>query len=144
MMLIMCMVRWIILLNRLIHSVMSDFKRRSGYYNTHYRQKKWGKFAVSKYSTENTLSWGKSIEDESELGDYIKIKDCLLLPNIKNKKVVEIGCLDGKWSQYIVPASGHTILVDLTKETLPILFERLRSIKNKFTFYQTMGFELNA
>ena len=66
-----------------------------------------------------------SIENENSLGDYMMIKDGLLLPNITGKTVVEIGCLDGKWSQYIVPHANHSILVDLSKEILPVLNERL-------------------
>ncbi len=116
----------------------------TGYYNTHYRQKKWTKIAVKNHQKGLPSSWGKQLEKEVVLGDYLKIRDVFLLPNIVNKTVLELGCLDGKWSQYIVPNAKHTFLVDLSKDILPILLNKIKNSKNNFTFYETKGNELQG
>lgn len=121
------------------------FKTSTGYSNTHYVQKKWVKTAIKEYERGSLRSWGKSIEEEDMLGDYLKIRDEFLLPNINNKSVLELGCLDGKWSQYIVPNARHTFLVDLSKNILPVLLNKLNHPKiNKYTFYETKGDELKG
>ena len=107
--------------------MINSAKKYSGYYNTHRRQKKWTKIAVDQFKSGETYSWGESIENENRLGDYMRIKNEYLLPNIVDKTVVEIGCLDGKWSQYIVPCANHSFLVDLSDEILPILNDRFQS-----------------
>ncbi len=113
-----------------------------GYYNTHHHQKKWTHTAINCFNSGHEYSWGGPLE-EKVLGDYIKIKNCFLLPHISNKSVLEIGCLDGKWSQYIVPIAQHTFLVDLSKEILPALQNKLNN-PERYTFYETKGYELNG
>ena len=125
-------------------NTITGVKKKAGYYNTHYRQKMWTKIAVDQFKSGEPYSWGISIENENCLGDYMRVKDELLLPNITGNTVVEIGCLDGKWSQYIVPHANHSILVDLSKEILPELNERLQEVPEKFTFYETKGYELDG
>jgi SAM-dependent methyltransferase len=128
----------------LANPIIGGVKAFSGYYNTHYRQKKWTHIALEQFYSGQNYSWGKSIEDEDRLGDYVKIKDQFLLPNIIGKSVLEIGCLDGKWSQYIVPFASHSALADLSKEIMPVLQARLEKAGGVFTFYETKGYELNG
>lgn len=80
---------------------------------------------MEKGYNDTSYSWRKSLEDEDRLGNYVKIRDEFLIPNARGKTVLELGCLDGKWSQYIVPAAEHTTLVDLSKDILPLLEKRI-------------------
>ena len=139
------------ILNKVLNrgvSIINHLKGLSGYYNLHYRQKKWTKVAI-KMNLGNEVSWGEPTIENEMLGDYIKIKDHLLLPNIKGKTVVELGCLDGKWSQHIVPYAGFTHLVDLSKTILPVLKKRLSNSGGGggvglYSFYETKGYELDG
>jgi len=123
---------------------LENFKVYSGYYNTHYVQRKWTKIAINKHQEGLSLSWGKPIEDEDVLGNYLKIRDEFLLPNIMNKSVLELGCLDGKWSQYIVPNAEHTFLVDLSEDIFPVLLNKFNNSSENITFYETKGNELKG
>ena len=82
---------------------LEKIKLYTGYYNTHYRQKKWTKIAIKNSQRGLPSSWEKQLDKEDVLGDYLKIRDEFLLPKIMNKTVLELGWLDGKWSKYIVP-----------------------------------------
>ena len=142
--LIMFIQKMITIIKNLMNTI-TGVKKKAGYYNTHYRQKMWTKIAVDQFKSGETYSWGISIENENRLGDYMRLKDELLLPNIIGKTVVEIGCLDGKWSQYIVPCAEHSFLVDLSKDILPVLNDRLHEVEGGgYTFYKTKGFELDG
>jgi len=66
----------------------------------------------------------------------------LLLPYIDGLTVLELGCLDGKWSQYIVPRAGRSVLVDLDERMKVLLRKRLGT--DQFEFYQTSGSELSG
>ncbi|MCX6168365.1 MAG: methyltransferase domain-containing protein [Ignavibacteriales bacterium] len=111
-------------------------------YNSHWFQKKWTKRTLKRNSLDYSYIWGNPEKNEDTFGNYLKIKDDFLLPNIKDKVVLELGCLDGKWSQYIMPHSREAILVDLDKSIIPLLDKRLKN-KN-YIFYETKGFELKG
>tara|TARA_S200000501_G_C20682540_1_gene681429 strand:+ start:140 stop:829 length:690 start_codon:yes stop_codon:yes gene_type:complete len=119
-------------------------KLSTGYYNTHYMQKKWTEIAIKNDQRGLPRAWGKQLDKEDVLGDYLKIRDEFLLPKIINKTVLELGCLDGKWSKHIVPNAKHTFLVDLSKDILPVLLKEIKSNRNNFTFYETKGNELQG
>jgi len=130
-------------INNRLHRAKDFIKSKLGFYNLHIYQKKWIDVAIKK-SKNSSLSWGKSVEEEEILGNYLKLRDELLIPNIKDKIVLELGCLDGKWSQYIIPYAKHSYLVDLSKEILPVLQTRLLKKGGEYTFYETKGFELDG
>jgi len=137
-MLTMYIVKMITNIRTNTYRIFRKVKLFFGYYNTHYYQKQWTKVALEQFKLGQSYSWGKAIEDEDELGDYLKIKDQFLLPNIKDKSVLEIGCLDGKWSQYIVPVASHSTLVDVSKEILPVLNVRLEKVGGGSTLFMKL------
>ena len=111
--------------------------QKSGYYNTHTYQKTWIKKAIQSHKM-NSASWSPS----EKLGDYNKIKDELLIKEIKNKCVLEIGCLNGNWSKYLIKYSKKAILCDLSKDLVPIIEDNFG--KDTFIFYETKGYELDG
>ena len=58
------------------------------------------------------------------LGNYKKIKDEYLIPNIKNKTVLDIGSFDGKWTNYMGEAK-LIICADLDKKGFDVIEKRL-------------------
>jgi len=131
-------------INRILLKIARHYKILSGYYNRHSFQLKWTQRALDAHSANRLNSWGHSIDSETILGDYLSIRDKMLLPNIIHKTVCEIGCLDGKWSEVIVPVADYTFLVDLSRSILPVLNEKLVPTKGKYTFYETKGYELDG
>ena len=87
----------------------------------------WCEFASESYIDEYNYCWGNSIDDEKELGDYKFIRDNIVKPFSKDKIVLEIGCLDGKWSVPICSTAKHAFLCDLDEIVLKVLSKRLRS-----------------
>ncbi len=77
---------------------------------------------------------------DSRLGDYEKIIKEYLLPNINGARVLEIGCLGGKWSKYFFGRASEVTLVDLDGRVGEFL--RRQFLKEKFGFYVTKGYEL--
>tara|TARA_Y100001980_G_C14556640_1_gene349005 strand:- start:16248 stop:16946 length:699 start_codon:yes stop_codon:yes gene_type:complete len=132
--------------NFILAQFFPNLKAVFRYNNSHHKQKKWTKIAIKKYQKQGSYSWGKAIEDEKNLGNYVKVRDEILIPNCLNKAVLELGCLDGKWSQYIIPKAMHTTLVDLSEDIIPILENRMKNVNvnKKFTFYATKGYELDG
>jgi len=113
------------------------FLMKSGYYNTHIYQKTWTRRAI-KSEQENLDSWSPS----EKLGDYNKIKEIFLIKEIKNKSVLEIGCLNGRWSGYLIEHSKKAILCDLSKDLVPLLERKFG--ESSFEFYETKGYELDG
>jgi SAM-dependent methyltransferase len=75
------------------------------------------------------------------LGDYEKVKTEYLYPNITGKKVLEIGCLGGKWSQYFFKKNAASvILVDLDERVEDFLHNKFPN--ETFQYYKTKGYEL--
>lgn len=111
--------------------------RKIGYYNTISYQKSWiTKAIIANNNNEEPWSPPKN------LGDYNKIRDDLLINEIKGKKVLEIGCLSGRWSRYLIKYSKRAILCDLSKDIIPILENNFG--KGNFDFYETKGYELRG
>lgn len=118
-------------------------------YNTVYFQKKFWREKLLEYSKKNTeiygYEWGNPDDAETKdsagnvLGNYRKIKDKYLLPFIKNKTVLELGCGGGKWVQFMLLAD-EIICVDLNEIFFDYIKEKIHS--DKLTFYMTAGYEL--
>lgn len=87
---------------------------------------KWCQIASENYIDESSYCWGKSIDQEVELGDYRFIRDSIVKPFAMNKITLEIGCLDGKWSVPICSVAQHTYLCDLDEIVVKALSDRLR------------------
>ena len=80
---------------------------------------------------------------DDRLGDYEKIKKEYFLPNITGNRVLEIGCLGGKWSKYFFEKNASSvILVDLDKRVE--VFLRNKFLNDTFQFYKTKGYELTG
>jgi len=120
-----------------IYGFKKKFLLKIGYYNTLFYQKSWITKAI-KADKLNSNSWTPS----ENLGNYQKIKDELLIKNIKNKRVLEIGCLDGRWSRCIIDNAKEVTLCDLSSDLIPLLESKFG--KNKFKFYETKGYELEG
>jgi len=118
------------------------FCKKKLIYNALFFQKRhWIKAALASDSANLAYRWGDPEDSAARLGDYKRVKDVFLLPNIVHKDVLEIGCFDGKWSKYLLEARSIT-LVDLDKRIVPILEKRLEGCH--FRFYQTKGYELDG
>jgi SAM-dependent methyltransferase len=61
---------------------------------------------------------------------------------LRARTVLEVACGTGYWTQYIAPASLHTVATDLTAE--PLEFARLRPGADKVTFQQVDAYALPA
>ncbi len=104
-------------------------------------QKLWAQKWLDKRDPDySSKGWGYVDRYNPGLGDYAKIRD-LLLSKCANKCVLDLGCLDGKWSQIISDRSCSLILVDLSEELLPLLKNK---ISKDFLFYRTTGDELHG
>lgn len=68
-------------------------------------------------------SWGDPEREDDPLGNYLKIKNDFILPKVKDKVVLEIGSLDGKWTQHCLSAK-EIICVDLHEGGFSRLTER--------------------
>ena len=72
------------------------------------------------------------------MGDYRIVKKAVQDIAL-NKTILELGCLDGKWTQTYHGLANEVILVDLDKSIEPTLKNKFG---NKIRFYQTSGKEL--
>jgi ubiquinone/menaquinone biosynthesis C-methylase UbiE len=84
--------------------------------------------------------WGYIDKYNPGLGDYAKIKD-ILIAKCSNKSTLDLGCLDGKWSEVIIKNASSLTLVDLGDDLLPLLKKKLG---DEFNFYKTKGNELSG
>lgn len=78
------------------------------------------------------------------LGDYHYIQHHYLIPNIKDKTVVDLGCLDGKW---LVPMSRYAkkiIAVDILSDGLDRIKRWPGYNPEQIEFYLTKGYELEG
>ena len=53
---------------------------------------------------KDTYKWGDPEKYNEGLGDYKKILNEYLLPNIQDKIVIDLGCGPGKWTKYMEEA----------------------------------------
>lgn len=88
---------------------------------------------INNYTSPNdtpAYEWGNPDDEmarnlpQQVLGNYKKIKDEYLLPNITNKIALEIGSFDGKWTEYMHTA-GRIICVDIIDNGFPIIEEKI-------------------
>tara|TARA_B110000240_G_C13335738_1_gene383267 strand:+ start:85 stop:810 length:726 start_codon:yes stop_codon:yes gene_type:complete len=84
--------------------------------------------------------WGKIDQYNKGLGDYRVINDKLISLSESYKSVLEIGCLDGKWSKVLIDNFKDVHLLDLNNELVPVLKQKFG---NNFKFYTTKGNELS-
>lgn len=97
------------------------------YFITRGRNIKWCEFAAETYVDADNYCVGVSIDREDDLGDYKFIRDEIVKKLAKDKVVLEIGCLDGKWSVPICQTAKHAYLCDLEDVILKALSNRLKS-----------------
>lgn len=89
--------------------------------------------------------WGDPTEAETRepngkvLGNYLKIRNEYLIPEIGERAVMEIGSGGGKWTQYMLQAH-QIICVDLIDEFFDYIRAHLPCAN--ITFYRTSGNEL--
>lgn len=85
--------------------------------------------------------WGDPENPSDRLGNYKLIKDKLSNLFKSDDTVLEIGCLGGKWTQYLKDAK-LVIGVDLSDESGIIIKRKFPSIN--FVYYKTSGNELKG
>lgn len=107
----------------------------------------WAKI-INEYKDDlYSYNWGDPTSSEARniqgelLGDYKKILNSYILPNIKDKTVLDLGCFDGKWTRWMVGAS-KIICVDLAIDGFDKFSKSLEH--PDVSFYQTLGYELNG
>lgn len=112
---------------------------------------------INNYQGEKLFGyeWGDPEESQTRnvhgniLGDYKKIKDEYLVPNINGKHVVDIGSLGGKWLPAMVNARQITC-VDITSAGFDYIKNKVESNEYKLPtllnlkFYHTSGDELSG
>lgn len=107
----------------------------------------WPKIVNAHQGNLYSYNWGDPTSSEARniqgelLGDYKKILECYLLPNIKDKTVLDLGCFDGKWTRWMVSAS-KIVCVDLAPDGFDKFSKDLEH--NDVIFYQTSGCELSG
>jgi ubiquinone/menaquinone biosynthesis C-methylase UbiE len=110
-------------------------------YNNIQNQRKWSQsFLKSNNQKEYSNHWGKIDQYNEGLGDYRIVKDKLVKLSESNKSVLEIGCLDGKWSKVLIDNFKDVHLIDLDDKLVPLLRKKFG---NDFKFYTTKGNELS-
>tara|TARA_B100000780_G_scaffold273742_1_gene237709 strand:+ start:4476 stop:5249 length:774 start_codon:yes stop_codon:yes gene_type:complete len=110
-------------------------------HNSLVEQNQWSKdYLMSDDKDGFSNRWGIINQNDKLLGDYrIVLEKITVLSNSLNC-VLEIGSLDGKWSEVLIKNFKSVSLIDLNEELLPILKKKFGK---KFDFYTTSGNELN-
>jgi ubiquinone/menaquinone biosynthesis C-methylase UbiE len=110
--------------------------------NTLKYQNKWTEFYLKSDNKDNfSFGWGKIDKYNKGLGDYRVVLKKIISMSKSFDSIVEIGCLDGKWSEVLVEHFDEVHLMDLNDKLLPILQKKFG---NKFTFHTTNGNELKS
>jgi len=105
----------------------------------------WSKELIKSDSVEHSSSYrfDSPLCQDDRLGDYEKIKTEYFFPYITGNRVLEIGCLGGKWSKYFFDKNASSvILVDLDRSIEVFLRDKFPN--NTFQFYKTKGYELHG
>jgi ubiquinone/menaquinone biosynthesis C-methylase UbiE len=118
----------------------SKFYRLFHYQNGYREQKKWAKLFLDSKNDDFSNSWGSVDAYNPGLGDYRIVKKAVQEIALK-KTVLELGCLDGKWTQTYHGLANEVILVDLDNSIEPTLKHKFGS---NIRFYQTSGKELHG
>ena len=105
-------------------------------------QNKWSKFYLKSDDKENfSFGWGKIDQYNEGLGDYRIVLKKIISMSESFDSILEIGCLDGKWSEVLVEHFDEVHLMDLNDKLLPILDKKFG---NNFRFHTTNGNELKS
>ena len=116
---------------------------REGHPNSSRYQRKWAKRYIKSRDNSYSDSWGKVDCYNPGLGDYRKISiDIKNFANPYPKDVIDLGCLDGKWSIEHAKYFHKVHCVDLTDELKSVLVTKLKDKMG--SFYKTSGNELNG
>ena len=105
-------------------------------------QKKWTEFYLKSDDKEKfSLGWGEIDKYNKGLGDYRVVLKKIISMSKSFDSILEIGCLDGKWSEVLVEHFDEVHLMDLNDKLLPILDKKFG---NNFRFHTTNGNELKS
>ena len=116
---------------------------KEGHPNSYRYQSNWAKRYINSRDNLYSDSWGKIDCYNSGLGDYRKISmDIRTFANPYPKEVVDLGCLDGKWSIELAKYFHKVHCVDLTDELHSLLATKLKDKMG--IFYKTSGNELRG
>ena len=103
-------------------------------------QRKWSDFYLNSDDKEKfSIGWGKIDQYNEGLGDYRIVLKKIISMSESFDSVLEIGCLDGKWSEVLIERFDVVHLIDLNDKLLPILEKKFG---NNFKFHTTKGNEL--
>ena len=86
-----------------------------------------------------SFHWGKIDQYNERFGDYRIVLKKIISMSKSFDSVLEIGCLDGKWSEVLIDHFDEVHLIDLNDKLLPILEQKFG---NNFKFHTTKGNEL--
>jgi len=103
-------------------------------------QRKWSEKYLKSDDKENlSFGWGKIDQYNEGLGDYRIVLKKIISMSKSFDSVLEIGCLDGKWSEVLIDRYDEVHLIDMNDKLLPILEQKFG---NNFRFHTTKGNEL--
>lgn len=103
-------------------------------------QNKWSEFYLKSDDKDNfSFGWGKIDQYNEGLGDYRIVLNKIISMSESFDSVLEIGCLDGKWSEVLIDKYDEVHLIDLNDKLLYILEQKFGT---NFKFYTTKGNEL--
>jgi cyclopropane fatty-acyl-phospholipid synthase-like methyltransferase len=123
-----------------IKKTLSNFFYRKKSNNVKYQKHYWKDQLLNNKNCH--YRFDRPICQNKELGDYEKIKKKYFLPQIKGKRVLEIGCLGGRWSKFFFGIARKIYLVDLS--SYAGVFLKREFPNEKFEFYKTKGYELKG
>ncbi len=104
--------------------------------NSHNKKKLYG------YEYGDPNSSYATADGYSHLGNYKKIKNKFILKFLNNEKtILEIGSLEGKWTQFFLKAK-KVICVDIIKDGFKKFIKKFP--KSNIEFYHTKGYELSG
>ncbi|HYE67600.1 MAG TPA: methyltransferase domain-containing protein [Anaerovoracaceae bacterium] len=120
----------------------------SKYNSVNYQRDMWIKCLENHHGDQlYGYEWGDPLSTEARnkpgqiLGNYRRILNDYLLPNIVGKKVVDIGCLGGKWV-YFMKEAASIICVDLNERAFDHIKAKLPDYP--LSFYKTSGDDLTG
>lgn len=116
---------------------------REGHPNSYRYQRNWAKRYINSKDNLYSDSWGKVGCYNPGLGDYRKISMDIRTFSIPYpKEVLDLGCLDGKWSIELAKYFHKVHCVGLTDTLHSLLAAKLKDKMG--IFYKTSGNELHG